>query len=48
LSPYGVVIHVAHPPFSNKIGLKNAQLLGSARLHSENTIPTGGAPTKLL
>src|SRR5579863_1674236 len=36
---------MAHPSFSRKIGRLRAHADESARLHSENTIPTGGEPT---
>jgi hypothetical protein len=37
----------AQPLFSSKIGCSKPHAVGFDSAHSENTIPTGGAPTRL-
>ena len=39
---------IAQPPFSARMGRRNAQAFGSARAYSENTTPMGGEPMRLL
>ena len=46
--PRGVEMKMAQPPFSARMGRRNAQAFGSAIAYSENTTPTGGEPTSEL